>query len=1700
MMQNIQTNYHLRLYDISVDFPVIVVYNFVDGYILGTNSSTVYNSFGNIHKDCYHNKGWHFCYVDFEKTQDLVQLIKSSSHECIAGGPIKDTLKKAGVSLVSLASFAGAVVLSKSINKNLITFAKLVDAILEHVFTDTEKQYRYFSKSGNKKIVITLVNDKIDIKQMPENALKLSKDDNSYLIYATYDEPDIDAEIIATFEHEEDFAAWILENFGDLKSMTRFLDENNISENYPILITKDYNIIEDQISVMLNTKNYVISYVKDMFKDYNYALLGKHSFLFLFSFVATVAKGIDNSLYENAMSYLKEYQSGKSKKYGKNKIMEVVDKFNLSMLRNETLYKKVYDLISANIDSVVTKIGKPVAGMNKKIESLYKVAVLLSNFVHKNMTPADYDDLISFINEYEPYVLMYSIDDIKARLEKEHSTIVGDKDSALLSIKALGLAEYLFGYMVFYLIASLHAHTLYDLRLDVKSRIKVYAKKGKDFGNFMEFMINDKMYGPALSLGIMLYLYDSFVNKNNSYEFINEDVVLSKIPSNLFADTDIEAIFKDLKGMFKNLNVSYLHVRDYHDNLMKMLPTYSLINNYYDYINDKFTLYNAVLYPHQEKAMSAIMNSYKRGNDGFILSHSTGSGKSITIAKFIKDVTEHRKLEGHETRVLLVSKGEVLEKLSRELIYYLPESFVYMPNTVQEIKDMIDRNELPDILGISFTLLNHALSDYETEVFQESSASGESSNIAEQGTTEEEEEDSFIEISEDLEETESSRDDEGVSKLNQAIRSKISKIGKKEQSPRVSSRSPINMNSLERLMNYYHIIIVDEAHYIKNAYPVSISVSGSTFLSKNYRTAYGDLPDILPMGYYYVGNSSKIGSIFLFTYLQYANNKYELKTITEANRKFFLISTGTVFSNYPHESFLLFFLTGVAFANASYSNHFADFIEFAKTIYGHYVPNQRKDLISIYDRVINYISENNLDIENEGVLEAFKEISQNIDGLGDIIKQLVSDYYIDIFSEKDAQSLGLLSKPERKIIKVSSSVLMNESDMQSWAVINENIQYISNYDIILRLAKDIMFQYMRKNKSAKKSEDGKGIIFTDNSNRFGHSYKKFIDKNSITYRLLTGTIKDFITYNNLESSLYDAIHRTMIGILKGQPVNLNIDVDDTPLEIYSPGESYLVVDDSNPKQVHKVRAKVLFDNVVSFIDIILKEINKVNYNHSMLNLSTVLPFIMFNTLKTMYDCDRGARTGNGKSFYVLEHVKYAKYFMLTISEFMYNIMKSIERDEYLDVGALVKKVTYNYLTNTLLNVSLNNFTVYLSDSARETINHLLNNIIQSLVNIKGVINTYVANIDDLNDQKLPDISDKITISQVEKIVENVYEIELNRRAFLFVLSLSFNKNIEDIVEDYWMSYLYNTYGEDFFTFGKYVNAYFGSQAITSEKDSYELIKNIRPDKKDIAKTYSNVFDYAKSIGLINDYVYDILNKSVEKVMGKMIKNFSSRNYSLDPTLQKIFKRISVTGTGKTKIKLSDNFIKDPNMKLVVANLKAMAEGLNFSGGSAMYMIDYGFGIGYLSQVEARINRLNNRQKIDIFYIISDLQIEMRKVKALFYKDAVSAALGMNTKEIYKTLAAGETVNVEDYIARDNLMRVFSASAVDPSVRYNVAYLSNASGDKIILYTKDYQNIEKAVHERVQQLIEKDDVKTPASDDTSSKTQQNVDDVDIDIDI
>ncbi|MEM4166818.1 MAG: hypothetical protein QW255_05685, partial [Candidatus Bilamarchaeaceae archaeon] len=306
--------------------------------------------------------------------------------------------------------------------------------------------------------------------------------------------------------------------------------------------------------------------------------------------------------------------------------------------------------------------------------------------------------------------------------------------------------------------------------------------------------------------------------------------------------------------------------------------------------------------------------------------------------------------------------------------------------------------------------------------------------------------------------------------------------------------------------------------------------------------------------------------------------------------------------------------------------------------------------------------------------------------------------------------------------------------------------------------------------------------------------------------------------------------------------------------------------------------------------------------------------------------------------------------------------------------------------------------------------------------------------------------------------------------------------------------------EDFFTFGKYVNAYFGSQAITSEKDSYDLIKNIRPDKKDISKTYSNVFDYAKSIGLINDYVYDILNKSVEKVMGKMIKNFSSRNYSLDPTLQKIFKRISVTGTGKTKIKLSDNFIKDPNMKLVVANLKAMAEGLNFSGGSAMYMIDYGFGIGYLSQVEARINRLNNRQKIDIFYIISDLQIEMRKVKALFYKDAVSAALGMNTKEIYKTLAVGETINVEDYIARDNLMRVFSASAVDPNVRYNVAYLSNASGDKIILYTKDYQNIEKAVHERVQQLIEEDNVKTASSEASSSQTQQNADDIDIDIDI
>ncbi|MEM5878495.1 MAG: hypothetical protein QXF12_06495 [Candidatus Aenigmatarchaeota archaeon] len=906
------------------------------------------------------------------------------------------------------------------------------------------------------------------------------------------------------------------------------------------------------------------------------------------------------------------------------------------------------------------------------------------------------------------------------------------------------------------------------------------------------------------------------------------------------------------------------------------------------------------------------------------------------------------------------------------------------------------------------------------------------------------------------------------------IKSKLSK--QKKQKTSVSSH--LNEDKIMKLFSNYNIIYIDEAHYVKNVYAIDASVTGYSFMKGNYQTYYNKYPDISKYNMYYVDNVSKIAAIIFYTFLDYARKKYmEGVYIPESERKFFVLSTGTVFSNYPHESWSLFYLTGAYYREADdmIRDYLADVASFAKLFV------ERGD--KRYDDFFNALRSSG---EMLGVDDIIELMNEYIPGVKDknvvfrnIVSHLSNKNYLDIYTEEDAVKDGLLSQPIRKMVKVPIKTAVDDITRSNLSNLSNNYDLIENVESLMNNVKEV-FSIYAKNLDIKKNAK---YLFEDTGGKFLKMMNSMIDSNSYNYSSVSEIIDKFLQNNGLDATNKKKLLEVYYNTLRGLRAHLKLQSETGEIVLDIPYDYDIVITDNILNKVEKIKFKInkIVDDIVKVVNTLLSLFNAVNYNHLMLSSYDFLKFMYYDMIMKWVKCDNGIIPGTGKTFIVVEHVKWARYLFYSIAEFIYNVMNAVKNDTPIDLGEVIRTSVDNYLDAILANICVSGSLKNIDSTYYAFFVRNMNDIVNELLNIKITIEAISGN--------------NVSTQDLEKIVTSLYKVILSNRNIAFLASLV-NNNVTDnsrYVDEYYLSYLYNKYGRDFFSFGKYFNSYFGGLSIKNENDSMALLKSISGDKLKIYNNHKTVFDYLKHMNLISDNVYaDMfsIRKSVKKESNTLFSN--NKDNLSDMLVRKVFKMRSDSGVGKVKMALSDNFMLNPEMRVILSNARSVAEGLNFKGGNAMYILDFGHSIGLLSQIEARLNRLGTNVPIEIYYVFSDLRQDYNKMKGLFIKDFSSYYSGFNSKSIYSSLIQSSFDPVY-YITRDSIRKTFSE--VKPKLKESdstvkVGYLSSDSGDKIIFFVKSLQNFENMIESKISDIIEE------SSDFVDIETQEE-DTIDID---
>lgn len=1602
-------------------------------------------------------------------------------------------------------------------------FMYLIDKIADFFVAAVHKEsniekYKYFSEAQN--------DNTRDRREQVKKLRKEGADKDYYAVVLTSDKPDEQDIVLGEFNNSLELLQWLLQN----KSIKN-----------PLQIYKEYITSSQEIG-----REFIFGLIAEEEVKKTLEFIEEKVEETIYKYIRYIIREVPVSfIYYDPIFYINTYFYYKIIEYGKNvDLDELTASYNTyAQVIKETYFTLlekpgkrprinhkahydflkillkhyVYDYAAGNKDVYehITKNMQEILNQNddeSQLDNEYKVFLFELRLTYDFVTASEktklefseekkkiikekiYDNIVEYITSNiglsdvnDMYEVVRTYYNMAISDAGKHINYNGKFDSLFMK-----KPELIFPLMLYIVFNNISKKVITNRnRIFISGRQK--GKRGRAFsyavlstgeygdekGLLIANIINENHYGTKLILDIISFIIKAIYKDPDMTSISYNDAI---IPIDRKTALDIANKFYEYVKSLDRERVSYLDIEKtnaYHAFLRAKSSTYNAVSLLYDMMHDRKTLLEANLYEHQKNTSDKICAAYSRAikqntSEGFLLSHATGSGKTITIAKSLDCIWD----QTPEAKVLIISKGEIIDKILSEMPAISKnyrESFVV--SSIDEFEAFMQEAKGKglshhQVIAISFTLLAQITNDRELMVqIAEELDEEEAENIqtlVEQafgGESKEEEED---------------EEEDSAETGNIDIYKEVQIKGSKKRSVDV-------MQAVE-FIRMFDVVVVDEAHYIKNLNLMSLDKKAQVTRKRGYSpvsSVFG--VNLHSFGYVAGPGISKVALVLFLS--KFWNNKTiykNLRTNTYSGHPhvrdkyeeihldnkniFYILSSGTFMANYPHDIWINLYL---AYGNTN---------EITLAPYDMAVDFFRAERSGSTVTYTGHIQEVALAMKNNAAENTVEQIIKSFESklFSDLYSKLIAEGYLDVFSEKDATAKGLLKSPEKRIIKYQ---LREEIESMARNIMNFTEEFSKIHDLERNikdyedLVKAILLIMKEKENEEKRK---RSRVVSGRSNRIPNVNLEIKGENNTIItsyglslqNILFGGASDAKSglFANIEEmlrviaenqeipykELIDAFQKTLYG------VSLEITLNDGRKVFIARDQAQRKLEPSYERLVSTSHGFVLYPGVMrvkavggkqaqssvmgavakalrALISSVLLRAKDLAVNKT----AEIVKTLMTDYINLYVDTHTGKVKGESKIMITSSYIMSSVFIYFAFAELCYVMFVAPQKEKVV----LTDKI--KEISNRILELSIGyNAALSMHRGTGLDAYQYLKVIMPIISAINRTYESFQKNVIDniiLTDGQIDTSSVTTTtfIKTVQFISDNLALYRILKYIFAFsrLTKAEHEKRIMDKMIYYWANTMYHLYGSRFFEeTDKYVQGYIGT-IVQGDVEGLrtKFIHFVDASKIDSEIKNKGFLDYLVGQKIIPlQMKYNIIEKIKNKAFSSNKDKLEQKMYSIIDKLLEYKGR----GTSYVKNRISELFSEVPDLKVVVANMKAVAEGLNFSNASALYLLDLPWQSGLLSQIEARVNRANSKYDMTINYIVSDLEHEVMRTYYVGAKDIMAQAnTGMGKEIAQKLFSSSGTKTIYEDI-HEKLNMIIEALKENPIVEKEIKIHTN----------------------------------------------------------
>ncbi len=1292
---------------------------------------------------------------------------------------------------------------------------------------------------------------------------------------------------------------------------------------------------------------------------------------------------------------------------------DYVHKFILyyrDVLKNETnpyelLYKDFLDMLNY-ATSGYKKTGKFYLSVDENLYNDVNVflASTFSIFVGKDEAHPRFifDDVLS--NLAKTYNVSIPLDSISY----EH------KFALLLAfIPELYLLLFLYGFLSF-----AKNSVVEDIALQKKIRHVSYSKRtlkklGVSLSEADALMIDlinvikeHDLNGTSFVLAVFLYLNSYF--RDSTWRRVmgssGEDVFIRI--NDLFNVAVSKSLLVSLKNEFYTYFIEYVknitQVLELDSWFIQNNPVYAAIASYYNYLHSSKTL-TSNLYSFQEEGINRILLAYQDlDKTGHLLVSPPGSGKSFIIAKSIERIYELEKQAGKNIKVLYLAMNNSVNNFLENAIYFF-DSYrsIFAIRSREDFEKVLkEHDKLPfDFYALSYSLLVSFVTGRRSIARTYPSLKEE--NIEDFAKTEE---------------------DELRSSEREASRELRNKKHGVQEYQRIAS-----------FLDLFDVVVLDDAVAIKNLY-VQYLDRGKSYKSDGMVT--DALSIALEREYkykiYQEANTSVLASLLFYYYLYYINNKENKKL----KRKFFLVSTSVLVSNWPEDAWFPMYLTGVSKDNDFFVAEVGTFltpdpIRFAKywfmrnTVYLDTArelvtfvkaSDYQNDVFS-YDKLLDHFIEGVSQKEQNDVYP----LKVRINEFRKYLDKMKQKNYLTVYTDADLYREGLILRPEKKsyLLDVEEDfekILSNtkkEDDIlffkNTRSYLNNNISSLSDtitryLQVVIQESPDVLDSVLQEGVLENPLvwikqdlvEDMKEIINTVGYYWHGSLFERMSDFN-------------------------EEFFRGFVKVLRGEEYSYSGPLIAVPTYKYKYKKFYV------PKSNYLDRANIsksilsFASNLQAVFDQMESGLVDLKLGSALLKMPFVIKYILYDALLHWIRVDAKDIRGNGKIVANTSYRHEGWLLYLAFAELLYNIYSSWNSEKGVNIKELLEKIHYKTTVRTLaLRQLISQSTRFLNEERQ------LDFMFKLYSEFVYLLSSSIETIE--SDLYFKGQKQQISKDHAKAVLLNLFRVMFLERLITFYRSLltisaGNTTKLESELYGFEVNKLNKEYGVDVhktvYKKMRYLDLWENTLTTQNYLDMLSRIVANVSDKELLDSEDS--LAYLKAKRIISEMDEVRLRNKAYQIVSRAFSNIENEEgiqrrlfATLDDKRQEM-QKIRLADVGR--FKLSDYFRRSNELILVITTGYRKLASLDISDADILYFVNVSSTCAHMYEIEGRVARINSDKPVKVRYFLTNTPGEQDVVCRLAAKELVVSAFFDIGKNIISDLMQYEFLTPDEFAER-----------------------------------------------------------------------------------